>query len=433
MKIWFVNRYAHPDQSATSRMTSSLAFALASVGWTVHVITSRQLYNNPRANLPGLTTAKGVTIHRVPGFRFGRAKLLCRLFDYLSFYAAASWYLWRLAARGDVVVAGTDPPLFSVCAALVSGLTGTRLINWLQDLFPEVATALQIKGCGRWLGRCLSGLRDLSLQCADANVVPGGAMGLYLSCRGIPAERIWIRHNWTDGTKVRPIAPDENRLRQEWLLTDKFVVGYSGNMGRVHDFATIIAAATKLKHHSGIVFLLIGDGQHRPWIEEQVRNQALANVVLKPFQREEWLAESLSVPEIHLVSLRPKLEGFVVPSKFYGAAAAGRGVLFVGDPEGEVGQLLKTGRCGAAIVEGDPMGLCDWILRLQKSPQTCAAWGRNARAFFEAQFDQKAALASWRDLLAVTEAQPVPVRNRVRPIWRVAWPKAKWGAPARGR
>jgi glycosyltransferase involved in cell wall biosynthesis len=427
MRVFFVNRYFDPDQSATSRMTSSLAFALASAGWTVHVITGRQLYNDPRANLPTLATTQGVVVHRVHGFRFGRAQLLGRLFDYLSFYAAASWFLWRVAARGDVVVAGTDPPLFSVCAAFVSRLTGMRLINWLQDLFPEVASALQIKGCGRLISRSLSALRDISLRSAETNVVPGDGMARYLSRRGIPEKRILIRHNWSDGTKVLPVASEDNSLRREWRLIGKFVVGYSGNMGRVHDFTTIVAAATALRHRSDIVFLLVGDGQHRPWIEKQIQIQGLANVVLKPFQPESCLSESLSLPEVHLVSLRPKLEGFVVPSKFYGATAAGRGVLFVGDPEGEIGQLVKVGPCGAAIAEGDSTALCDWILRLQRSPETCAAWGRNARALFEAQFEQKGAFASWRDLLTVTESQPLRVRRDFRPPWSTAWPRAKAG------
>jgi colanic acid biosynthesis glycosyl transferase WcaI len=100
MRIFFINRYFDPDQSATSRMTSSLAFALASAGWTVHVITSRQLYDNSKANLPASAVTRGVTIHRVLGFRFGRMQLLGRLFDYMSFYAAASWRFWRLAAPG---------------------------------------------------------------------------------------------------------------------------------------------------------------------------------------------------------------------------------------------------------------------------------------------------------------------------------------------
>jgi hypothetical protein len=38
----FVNRYFHPDYSATSQLVSDLAFELAASGSTVHVITSRQ-------------------------------------------------------------------------------------------------------------------------------------------------------------------------------------------------------------------------------------------------------------------------------------------------------------------------------------------------------------------------------------------------------
>jgi colanic acid biosynthesis glycosyl transferase WcaI len=425
MRIFFINRYFDPDQSATSRMTSSLAFALASAGWTVHVITSRQLYDNPRANLPACAMTQGVMIHRVLGFRFGRVQLLGRLFDYMSFYTAASWRFWRLVARGDVVVAGTDPPLFSVCAAFVSRLAGARLINWLQDLFPEVASALHIKGCGRWLGRGLSALRDISLRGAEANVVPGGGMASYLGRRGIPEERIWVRHNWSDGVRVRPVAPDQNPLRRDWGLLDKFIVGYSGNMGRVHDFTTIIAAAAALRHRRDIVFLLIGEGQQRPWIEEQVQEQKLANVVLKPLQPEARLSESLSLPDVHLVSLRPELEGFVVPSKFYGAAAAARGVLFIGNPDGEMGQLVRTSGCGAVVAEGDHMALRNWILRLHESPETCAEWGRNARLLFETRFDQSAACASWQHLFLAMERQPLAVPGTLQPAPPVSWPGAE--------
>jgi glycosyltransferase involved in cell wall biosynthesis len=428
MRIFFINRYFDPDQSATSRMTSSLAFALASAGWTVHVITGRQLYNDPKANLPAFAMTRGVMIHRVLGFRFGRMRLLGRLFDYMSFYAGASWRFWRLVTRGDVVVAGTDPPLFSVCAAFVSRLAGARQINWLQDLFPEVANALHIKGCGRWLAGGLSVMRDISLKSAAANVVPGESMASYLGRRGIPQELIWVRHNWSDGARVRPVAPEQNRLRRDWGLRGKFVVGYSGNMGRAHDFTTIIAAAAALRHSPYIVFVLIGDGQQRLWIEDQVRELNLCNVMLKPLQPEARLSESLSLPDVHLVSLRPGLEGFVVPSKFYGAAAAGRGVLFIGNPDGDMGELVRTGSCGAVIAEGDHMTLRHWILTLHDSPETCAEWGRNARLLFEKRFDQSSACASWQDLFLAIERQPLTVPATVQPASTVAWP----GAEARG-
>ena len=50
-KIVFINRFFHPDYSATSQMLSDLAFALAADGFDVHVITSRLLYNEKEARL----------------------------------------------------------------------------------------------------------------------------------------------------------------------------------------------------------------------------------------------------------------------------------------------------------------------------------------------------------------------------------------------
>jgi len=88
-RVVFVNRYFHPDQSATSRMLSDLAFRLAAGGVRVTVVTSRQLYENPQAALPALEVVDGVTIHRVSTATRGRSKLLGRALDYLSFHVAA--------------------------------------------------------------------------------------------------------------------------------------------------------------------------------------------------------------------------------------------------------------------------------------------------------------------------------------------------------
>ena len=42
------------------------------------------------------------------------------------------------------------------------------------------------------------------------------------------------------------------------------------------------------------------------------------------------LKVSLTLPDVHLVSLKPALEGLIVPSKFYSSIAAGRAVIFIG-------------------------------------------------------------------------------------------------------
>ena len=144
MRIIFLNRYFFPDHSATSQMLSELAFYLAESGHSVAVITSRQRYDDAAALLPASERIRGVEVHRVRTTRFGRAHLPGRAADYASFYLTAGWRLWRLARGRDVIVAKTDPPLIAVVAWLIARLRGATLVNWLQDVFPEVAERLRL-------------------------------------------------------------------------------------------------------------------------------------------------------------------------------------------------------------------------------------------------------------------------------------------------
>ncbi len=142
MALIFLNRYFYPDHSATSQLLSDLAFALASEGQTVTIITSRLSYDDPGLSLPPQETIRGVHINRIWTTRFGRTNLVGRAIDYLTFYGAAAWRLGRLARSGDVIIAKTDPPMLSVIAAPIARWRGAKLVNWLQDLFPEVAEAV---------------------------------------------------------------------------------------------------------------------------------------------------------------------------------------------------------------------------------------------------------------------------------------------------
>ena len=123
-------------------MVSELAFHLAEKGWDVGVITSRQLYDEPEARLPRRENVRGVTIIRAGSSNFGRHSLIGRAFDYLTFALNAWWHMF--AKRNTLFVAMTDPPLTSVLAAF----SRTPYINWVQDLFPDVAEALGVRAPG---------------------------------------------------------------------------------------------------------------------------------------------------------------------------------------------------------------------------------------------------------------------------------------------
>jgi len=384
--IIFLNRFFYPDHSATSQMLSDLAFHLAGTGHKVAVITSRQRYDDPAAELPARETVNGVEVHRVRTPRFGRGNLAGRLLDYLGFYVGASAQLWALAERGDTVVAKTDPPLISIPAAWIARRRGARLVNWLQDLFPEVATVLGVRGLDGWAGRRLKALRNWSLRQASINVAIGRLMRDRLLAEGIPANKVTVIPNWADGAAIAPVAHDDNPLRHAWGLDGKFVVGYSGNLGRAHEFETILGAAERLRDDPRIRFLFIGSGAQAESVRAEAAARGLDNLLFQPYQPRAMLKFSLGAADAHLVVLRPELEGLIVPSKTYGCLAAGRPVLFVGDPEGEIGQEIEMENAGRACRTGDSSGLAGIIVQMAAS-QASSDFQRDARRLFEQSYD----------------------------------------------
>ncbi|MFM8331379.1 MAG: glycosyltransferase family 4 protein [Candidatus Methylumidiphilus sp.] len=403
-KLIFVNRYFYPDHSATSQMLSDLAFALAEGGGDeVHVVASRQAYDNPKASLAAFEQIQGVRVHRVWTSRFGRQNLAGRAFDYLSFYLTAFAKLLALAGRGDTVIAKTDPPLISVVAALAARVKSAELVNWAQDLFPEVAAALGVKLASGPAYRLLRRLRDYSLRAARANIAIGERMRERLLAAGVPAGRVHVIHNWADAEQIQPIAPADNPLRHAWGLDGKFVVGYSGNLGRGHDYATLLDAATALRGQPDIAFLIIGGGAKLDALKQAAAERALDNFVFQPYQPRASLSASLSAADVHIVSLKPELEGLIVPSKFYGIAAAGRPVLFIGDPSGEIPCLIAEIGCGHAVAEGQAEVLRDKILALSTQEDVRLAMGNTGRASLVSTYGRQAALARWRTILNLSQ------------------------------
>ena len=395
-RLFFLNRYFFPDHSATSQILSQLAFRLTESGHDVHVVTSRQLYDDPTARLPAEETDRGVKIHRLVGTHLGRSGLLSRSVDYLSFYISAWRFLVSAADQDDILVTMTDPPLLSILGMQIARRRGLRIINWLQDIYPEVASELGVPLIRGPVSTLLGYARDASLRTAYANVVVGNRMAEKVSQLGVASERIEVIPNWCNDETIVPVDAASNPLRAHWQLKDKFVVGYSGNLGRAHEFDTILAASKRFTNDPNIVFLFIGSGHRSDELARRVEAQELSHKFrFLPYQRDEDLKYSLSVPDVHWISLRPELEGLIVPSKVYGIAAAGRPIVAVTAKNGEIANLVKAYECGVVVEPGNSDELVKVITELRSNVTARGTMGRRARAMLEANFTRQHAFKNW--------------------------------------
>ncbi len=377
-------------------MLTDAAFYLADRGHAVHVVTSRLTYAGDET-LRAAEVVNGVTIHRIWTTRFGRGNLIGRALDYLSFYFSVFFVLMKLLNEKDTVIAKTDPPMVSVPVGWAAGLKRARHINWLQDLFPEVATELGMNMPG-FLVAMLQALRDRSLLTADMNIAIGHQMRARLLKLGVYTDKVTVIPNWADGEAIQP-GDAPNPLRDEWQLGGQFIVGYSGNLGRAHEIGTLLGAIEELADADDVRFLFIGGGALLEDLKLAVAARGLKNTRFKPYQPRQMLQQSLTLPDVHLTILRSEMEGLIVPSKIYGVLAAGRASIFVGHPEGEVAQMLREAEAGIVVREGDVQGLVQAVRLLQSDADAVSIMGANARRLFDESLGKTRSLEKLEQVL----------------------------------
>lgn len=393
MKVLFFNRFFYPDTSATSQILTDLAFHLATKR-EVHVVASRvpEGEGQPRANL---------TVHRVANASINAHGIPRRALAYLDYYLGARAAVRRLVGPGDIIVVKTDPPMLSTAIGPLALARGAKLVCWQQDVFPEVAQRYGVPGMGGASGAVLRGIRNRSLAKATRIVAIGDRMAEHLrALEGVKTDSVEVIHNWADGSAIRPVAARDNALRSQWKLEGKFVVGYSGNLGRVHEFDTLLGAARIVREAMpDVVFLIVGRGPRLAEVVQRAKSLGLTNVRFEPHQPVEMLSQSLTLPDVHISALQPQFEGLVHPSKLYGAMASGRPTLFIGDTGGESARILAAVGAGISVGVGDEEKLAAAIRELRDSPARCEQMGASARRAFEAQFDRPVAFSRWEALL----------------------------------
>ena len=415
-QIIFINRYFWPDNSATSQILTDLCKNLDIEGLNVHVITSRALYSDSKVTLNKEDLLQDIKIHRTWTSKFGRGNLLGRFIDYISFYVTSSLYCLRLAKKGDIVVAKTDPPIISVFIALCGKFRKFTLVNWLQDVFPEVARELDVKLFKiPVIFSAVKYLRNWSLKQASKNVVLGELMADRIKDETDQAEKIKIIPNWNVNRSVTKYLPSENSLTTDWGLENQFVIGYSGNLGRAHDYSTILNCAEELKGFSDIKFLFIGGGVGMEALRSEVDKRGLKNFLFKPYQPIDRLSESLSVASVHLVTLEENLEGLIVPSKVYGILAVGKPIIFIGSKRGEFSRLLNDYDCGSVVEVGSVSEMKKEIIELKDCRDALAKKSAQASKCFEERYKYGNSISIWTDMIQgmVKKSSQLPVVDEV--------------------
>ncbi len=427
MRICFFNRSYWPDMAATGQLLTELAEDLvARHGCDVTVIAGRPLRGGTGAGrlAPFVREERhGVRILRANGTTLRPGRFVARVSNYVTYFASAFLAGFRAPAP-DLVVSLTDPPIIGLAAIAVARVRGARFVFLCEDVFPEVAALLEDFHSGAVNGM-LDRLNRSLLRRADAIVALGDRMKRRLvEEKGAPPGRVAVIHNWADCDAIVP-RPKDPAFVAAHGLAGRFVVMHSGNVGLSQALDTLLDAATLLKDDPRIAIVIVGDGTKRPALEARAARDGLTNVRFLPYQPKERLAESFSAADVFLVSLKPGLEGYIVPSKLYGILAAGRPFVAAVDPSCEAAVVAREADCGVVVTPGDAGALAAAIRGLADDPARVAQLGAHARQA-ALRFDRPVAVQAYADLFerlnAATSPPQEPGRKRrlrmgMDPMW----------------
>jgi len=398
MHVTFVNRFFPPDISATSQILGELVYGLADRGLRIRVITSDCNYLGGKIKEYNDNIHPNIEVVRISSTSFGRKNLLYRYLDFISFLALS---LQKIAIdKSDIIVFFTDPPLISYAGSFVTLLRHKKYIIVLQDFFPYTAI-----NTGLIKNKFLFSLLDYQaryfLNNANAVVVLSEKMREFAENMGVKREKMSIIHNWSDGKSIYPIKKENSRFFKEWGVEGKFVILYSGNLGIGHEFDTILKVAKRFNYENdnSTLFLFIGEGLRRRYVEQYKRENGLKNVMVKDYVNKKYLCDSLAVADIHLITQINEVVGVNMPSKLYSCMASGRPILYIGSEESDVSRIIKDARSGFAFNIGQDEEIYKKIKYIRDKNDVLLDMGKNARDFFEKHFDKDIAIGKYHNLI----------------------------------
>lgn len=290
----------------------------------------------------------------------------------------------------------TTPPLFAWLGLWLQALGRGACCYMVMDIYPDVLIASEALSARTVTAKFLGSLSRQIFRRAAAVVVIGRDMEEHVIAAGAVPERTHLIRNWPHAATLRPVA-SSNQLRASLGFEDELVVLYSGNMGISHTFTEVVEAAKRLMRRTDIQFVFVGEGVRLPQIRKECAG--LPNVHFLPFQPAERLAATLHAGDVSLITLRPRFEGIVVPSKSYGPMAVGRCLLFIGPEQSEIARMIAEHGVGVVVPPGDIDGLRRRLEDLAANRSAVTDMGERAARLVQKELGREHAAASWITML----------------------------------
>lgn len=365
------------------------------VASSLNYLTGKALDTDTKGRLFSKQDVDGILVLRAYTYPTLHKSFLWRVVSFLSFMVTS--LLTALRSGPADVVMGTSPPIFqAVSASIVAKLRRKPFLLEVRDLWPEFAVDMGVLK-NPALIRLAHRVERYLYRSATHILVNSPAYRDYLIKKGVPQKKISLISNGVEPDMFDPAAQG-TQLRERWNLSGQFVATYAGALGLANDIPTILRAAQRLREHSQITFLLVGDGKERPSLESQAKEMGLTNVLFTGSLPKSEMSDVLAASDVCLATLQniPMFKT-TYPNKVFDYMAAGRPTILAID--GVIREVIEDAQGGIYVTPGNDEELADAVRALNENRDRAKSMGAAARQFVVENFNRKTQAAQFVALL----------------------------------
>lgn len=204
-------------------------------------------------------------------------------------------------------------------------------------------------------------------------------------------DKIEVVSLWSNpNIPVLNLKKEDNIFLKEYNLVGKFIVMYSGNIGKGHDLDVLVDVANILREYKDIVFVFVGEGYLKPIIKGKAEKYELNNVLLMPYQDRAMLPYSLSCSDLAVVSTNKQSGKVCIPSKTFDLMRLGRPILCIAEDDSDIANLLRKHNIGKSFTREQTKEISAFILHVYNHPEELDEFSRSS---FEAAKNYTSELA----------------------------------------
>ena len=313
---------------------------------------------------------------------YNKSSYITRVLSWFHYYLFVFFKILFLP-RKSLIFMVTTPPFLGLIGHFFNLIRGQKYVILVYDNHPDVLVNFGVLKPNSIITKLWRKMNRMVLNRAAAVITIGEYMAENLHSQFDVSKtaygQIGVIHNWADINWIKPLDKSDNPFVKDYGLEDKLVIMYSGNIGATHDLETVVKAAKELKDRSDIVFMVIGEGAKKQFVEDYKKEYGLDNLSVLPFLPQDQLPYSLAAADCALVTMAEGSEGYMVPSKLYYSLAAGSAIVALCKNKCELTDIVIDNDCGFVITPGEVQKFIDKVLLLKDNHDELAKYKKNSR------------------------------------------------------